>query len=418
MKFLRFLLILAILLVVAVVVVNFIMDQRKEPPITQSTAPSDSVEASQSTEPPEPTVPSEPEAQILPMDQLLPLGSFHEGLLIAQRKSDDAVVCIDGTGLIRFTMEPGYLPHKLVNSRFYNGLTLVCPGGDTSRLHLCKTDGTIVRPEDFGGTEFVFGPLSLPAQQERFFADGYIMVTDGERMGLLDSDLNLVVPLSAEYRQTVLGFASGIEWEAEIYYGGGCFLSKNGYLNIETCEQGAISELESLPGSASDYWSALWGANTIMFLDGLGEGLVVALNLSDYVGPLMAGGASIPTPVFRDGLAPLLSIHADGNNFTLVDESGNLCFEPVEVFGDSCVYDSANGLYCLSGMDKAGDLVIRIFDRNGQKFSHRYPIPAEAEHTTATLEDGVILICNRFSEDRTYDVSWELFDLNFEPLYS
>lgn len=414
MKFLRFLLILAVLLVAAVVVVNFIMDRRAEPSVSQGSAPSDSTAASQTTEP---TAPSEPAAQTMPMNQLRPVGSFHEGLLIAQRKSDDAVVCIDHLGQIRFTMEAGYMPYKLVSSRFYNGLALVCPNGDSSKLHLCKADGTIVRPEEFGGTEFVFAPLSLPAQQERFFADGFIMVSDGERMGLLDSDLNLLVPLSVEYRQTVLRFASGIEWDTELYYGVGYFLSQNGYLNIRTCQQGSISELQDRPGFASDYWSELWGANTIMFLDGLSDGLVVTLNLADYVAPLMEVGASIPTPVFQDGYAPLLAIQDAGNTFTLVDESGRLCFEPVDVFGDSCVYDSASGQYCVAGMDGAGELLIQIFDKGGENYSYRYPVPADAEHTTATLEDGVILICNRFSEDRTYDISWELFNLNFEPLY-
>lgn len=435
MKFLRFLLVIVLLLGLAVVVVNFMMDRRggtivpSQTENGESTVSSDPTEPSENAEPSESTAPtisddttapSDPPAEVLPMDQLRPMGSFHENRLFVERKSDGAVLCIDKQGQILFKLQSGYVPYRLSNSRFYNGLAIVSTNTQESMLHLCTADGRIIRPEDFGGTEFWFGPLSSAAQQERLFADGYIMVVNGNRMGLLDSNLSWVVPMSMEYRQQVLGFAAGMtdaDLEVEIYYGGGMLLSKAGYLDLLTGQKGLITDLPVVPGYKSDYWRALWGANTIMYLNNLSEGFVLALNMEAYLGPLMESGASVPKPLYKDGLAGILAIQDTGNSFVLMDEDGGLCFEPVQVLGDTFVYDSATGLYCVSGNDGAGVLHIQIFDKNGLVNSYTYSIPEGSEHSVASLEDGVLMICNRFGESQSYETLWELYSLNFEPLY-
>lgn len=409
MKFLRFLLVAVLILGLAVIAVNFIMDRRGTPGGTETSLPTESGGA-EATDPSQPT---QPQIPVLPMSDYRCAGSFHEGKLLVERKSDAALVCIDQQGKILFELESKYRPYQLVHSRFYNGLALITTGED---ILLCTADGRVLSPGEFGGKEFLFAPLALPSQQERFFADGYILVSDDDRFGLLNSNLEWAVPMSQSYRQSVMTFAAGIAeagWDTELYYGGGCFLSKAGCFNIITCETGGISQLPERPGHDSDYWTEMWGANTLMFLDDLCRELVLGVDLGSYVKPLMEAGSSIVLPVYEDGYAGVLSVGDGGNLFTVVDEQGQTCFEAVSVFGETVSYDHTGGYYCVAGDDGTGHLKISIFNTEGLLSEYSWPIPSDAVAVEAAVEDGVILIRICFENDEAVC----LYNMDFLPLY-
>lgn len=411
MKFLRFLLIFALVIVAAIAGINYVMSNREGDNLPSGPQMEESSEPTVSeTEPLLPPVP------VVPMEDINPLGSFHEGLLLVQRKSDGIVLCMDKQGKVVFELESGLQPYSFAHSRFYNGLTVLAEQSDPTRLVLCDSTGTLFRPEAFGGSAFQLSPLSLPTQQERMFADGYIMVTDGDRLGLLDRDLQWAVPMSASYRQAVMAFTAGIAdvgWDTEVYYGGGYFLSKAGYFNIITCETGHISELPERPGHSSDYWAEMRGANMLMFLDDLSQEVTLGVDLGGYVKPLMEAGAYIVPPVFEDGYAGVLAIGDGGNLFTVVDEQGQACFEAVSVFGETVSYDHTGGYYCVAGDDGTGHLKISIFNTEGLFSEYSWPILPDAVAVEAAVEDSVILIRIHYENDEAVC----LFNMDFLPLY-
>lgn len=366
----------------------------------------------------EPSTQADPDSAVpvLDMSDLLPVGTFREGRLLAQRRSDGAIVCIDKNGHILFQLPDGYGPYHVGDGGFYNGLALVSRSAD-GQMHLCTKDGKIVTPASMGVDRFLLSESVLESQQERFFADGYIMAEKDGQLGLLDSSLEWVVPMSEAYRRSIDAFVqknTDADWGAEFYYDSGRFLSSLGMIDIVTgLEEGIPLDRGDL-AYPSDFWEEWRDASSIMFQDGLSRDGVMALKLEGW----LEDGVRVPTFSYVDGYAGVVTI-ADGSSvFTVIDEQGHRCFEPVTIYGSGYDHDPTTGLYCIHGTDQSGDLLIQIFDRKGLRYEYRYRIPEAAEHCSATVQDGVIMVCVRYDVDTGDGISWELFDLSFRLLYT
>lgn len=356
---------------------------------------------------------------VLEMSDLRPVGTFREGRLFVMRKSDGATVCIDKEGHIQFQLPEGYSPYFLGGGGFYNGLAVVqktVEDTNEPQVHLCKLDGTLVTPEEFGGVRFLFSQSMIESQQERFFADGYIMVEGSGQLGLLDSDLQWLVPMSAEYHAQISDFVQENTeegWGAEFYYDSGRFLSARGSMDIQTGCGTEFCLLDFETAYPSDFWVEWRDSSTIMFQDGLSEDGKMALKLEGW----LDAGDQIPRFTFEDGCAGVVKIREVGNTFTVIDEDGRQLFLPVRVEGEDCDYDPCSKLYCVDGIDQTGELVIQLFDTNGMKYEYVYDVPEAADHCSATVEDGVIMVCVRYDDELEIGVMWELFDLEYNKLY-
>ncbi|MBQ7344839.1 MAG: hypothetical protein IJW45_02095 [Oscillospiraceae bacterium] len=366
----------------------------------------------------EPSTQADPNSgmPVLEMSELLPVGTFREGKLLAQRRSDGAIVCIDKKGHILFQLPDGYGPCHVGDGGFYNGLALVSRSAD-GQMHLCTEDGKIVTPASLGADRFLLCQSILESQQERFFADGYIMAEKDGQLGLLDSSLQWVVPLSESYWQSIDGFVqrnTDADWGAEFYYDSGRFLSPLGMIDIVTGLEEGIPLDRSDLAYPSSFWEEWRDASSIMFQDGLSRDGTMALKLEGW----LAHGVRVPTFSYVDGYAGVITIAGEASAFTVIDEQGERCFDPVAIYGSGYDLDPVTGLYCIDGADQSGDLLIQIFDRKGLRYEYRYRIPEAAEHCSATVQDGVIMVCVRYDVDSDDSISWELFDLSFRPLYT
>lgn len=383
-------------------------------------APGNDPQPSQ-TEPPISTdgsrVTDPPVAQdMVSMEDIKPLSRVQEGKLFIQHKSDGRVLCIDRDGKILFRLEQGYLPDDLGGGGFCNGLALVSSEDDPARVCLCTQDGTIVTPERFGGEQFLFTHSAIRLQQARFFADGYIMVQGEDGLGLLDASLQWVVPMSMAYLDLNQTFAQEHDpdgWGAELYYDDGRLLAPDGYVDLVNGQL-----VDGLPGDLalehpSDLWLEWRQGTSIKFQDPLGLSRPWALELDDW----MNGTKKIPTLSFQDGYAGVLRSGEDGNTFGVIDEEGRYRSQPVWVVGTTFSYDRQTGMYCVDGIDDQGRSAIQIFTVDGLVYDHRYPLPQGAEHCSAQLQDGVIVLCIRYGADRAEGVEWVLLDLELQPLF-
>lgn len=354
---------------------------------------------------------------VIAMSDLHPVGAFHEGLLFVERKSDGAVYCIDKDGQIRFRLPEGYVPDSTFGGRFYNGLAVVqAEGPEGHYAVLCQTDGTILTPQQFGGAQFLFSQTVLTDQQQRFFADGYIMVAAEGQLGLLSSELEWIVPMSAEYASMIGAFVEANTEEGfgtEFYYDAGRFVTASGYVDVRTGHTGDTEQVKELLTHPSEFWVEWRDSSTIMFQDALSGDGAMALQLSGW----LEDGDQIPSFTFEEGSAGVVTVREEGNTFTVIDESGKRLFDPVKVYGDEYSYDCASGIYCVSGIDAAGDLLIQLFDVHGAVDTYLYDVPDDALHSSATVEDGTILVCVRYSEELQDAFVWELFDLKYDLLY-
>lgn len=369
------------------------------------------------------------DSNVVPMSDLESYTDFREGLIFVTRKSDGRICCINKEGEIQFELSNMqgnyYAPYVWLHSGFYNGLAIVCSYVDDSvsyELHLCKADGTIVKPQDLGCDEFL---LTFSALCEELFHDGYILASSGNKMGLLNSNLEWIKPLSEEYYSLIMNYISeNTEDElVSFYYGQDMFLSPKGYLNIVTGEAGEIGEIEASLEQPSDFWELSTGDGTVYFRNELYEDWIYPLDLSHLYGDYIKGldyleqYEVLPAFGFHDGIADVM-VNLDGQHlFSLVNEQGEQILPPTQVKGDNCCYDDITKTYCVYGQDEKGDLVMELFNEGGKISEYVYDVPDYADHASTSVEDGVIMICVRYEKDGQYEYDWEFYDLDYKLLY-
>lgn len=369
---------------------------------------------------------------VISMSDLMPYTDFREGFIFVTRKSDRRICCINKKGELQFELSNSrgsyYEPENWLNSGFYNGLAIVNLYDEDFMIadeHLCKTDGTIVKPEDVGCDDFLLSPSSISQANVQLFSDGYILASSGKKMGVLNSDFEWIKPLSEEMYSTIQNYISENTEDdtASFYYGQDMFLSPKGYVNIITGETGKIEEVEASLKHPSDFWVFACGDGSVRFKNELYEDWRDALDLSHLYGDYIKGldyeqrGETLPAFGFDDGVADVL-LNVNGQHiFSLVNEKGEQILSPTQVKGDTCCYDNITKVYCVYGQDQNGELVIELFNTQGKINEYTYSVPDHAEYAGVSYEDGVIMICVRYDKNGETEYDWKFFDSNFKLLY-
>jgi hypothetical protein len=364
---------------------------------------------------------------IIEMSNFIPYTQLREGLLFVKNKLDGKIYCINKKGEIQFELI-NCMPSDYLSGHngFFNGFAVVDiydKNGMICDEYLCKTDGTIIKPQDVGCDKLQLRISSVRQTNNKLLLDGYIFALDGSKMGLLNNKLEWIRPLSEEYYSAIQSFVdkNTNSYNArEFYYENELFISENGYINIITGETGPIDEVRDKIEFPSDYWYMYTAKDIVRFSDGLSKEWETTLDLSDIYGQyvkensLWDDGISI---VYEKGMASVLCDSDNGYIFSIIDEKGNQLLKPTAVKGKTLSYDSASGIYCVEGTNSDGVLSIELFNQEGKICEHTYSIPTNAEYAYAKIEDGTIMVRVTYSIDGEKQDVWSLYDLDFQLLY-
>ena len=318
---------------------------------------------------------------------------FSDGLaFVCLDGNKQKAYCIDKQGNIVFELE-----NKIqsamgkIDVKFDNGYALIDGG-------ICNTKGEITYPSEVGATEF-FGVA---------LKDGYVVATrvtadystSKQELGVMNTDFEWVLQPSerlyneisenlwtASAQNTKSFFASGI-----IYFDG-C----KKYLNVKTGEVSDKTDIK-IP---SENWI---GYSDCTFRNGSEE---IMLDLSKLDNIESTGGNG-----YKKGKVPAVFLNQQvGKRFwTLVDEKGELLFEPIEMVNFTELayswieFDGENTVF----YDKTAKK-LTSFDVKGKLLGEKNI----EDLSTGYIEDGIILLISGNTSSRKCNY----YNADFSPLF-
>ena len=299
---------------------------------------------------------------------------FSEGLaFVTMQENEEITYCINQEGYIVFELDVAAGVLGEIRGTFVNGLALIDGG-------LCDKTGKITYPEDVGAT--AFSDLALDGNYiiaERITSD---YNSSKKELGVMNTSFEWVLePTEELYIAT--GGISDIPLNTSCFYNNGWFYfdETKKYLNLST---GEISEAvnQALP-------SKQWRGYDNSFYDYDGN---VMLDLSRYNTLQLASYCNFVNG-FINGKAPVRFINTETNKyyFSLIDEQGELLFEPVETIKfDAFDYDGEHILvidYMLNPKE------IQCFDTQGNLLGQiNLDTISKNKAWECTVSDGIICL--------------------------
>lgn len=269
--------------------------------------------------------------------------------------------CINKNGEILFTVDNTNISSPLP---FHNGLSVVPFIIDEKVVYcICDENGNITKPSDIGATEFLIKSDYEEGNTHNLFEDGYIFAKKIEATfsgssvtaALLDSSLEII----AGYTEEVLDL---YEEYIHSYYYNGYLYNINDYKVFDVKAGKEIEDVSSFissfkPKYASDMWEYNW--ESCVYYDSLASTFTVTLDLSEYSETISQ------MYLFENGKAPLVFESADIAFFTVINEDGSFCFDPVELSGNSgCTVKAYNDKYLV--VSGGNGYMLETFDLNGK----------------------------------------------------
>ncbi len=359
------------------------------------------------------------EEYVSPVDLRL-YSVYNEGLAWAIYNNEQ--VCIDKQGKIVFKLPNGYYFNQMFLYGFNNGIAVIIEldQANQMKLCLCREDGTIIKPEDVGATEFAVAPSRSAEINWDMFHDGYILAYNSVyddngalsamEAGILSPKMEWIVPLSNSFYNTIMPYNK----MSLTYHSGYILALGDKYLDLRTGRESKdFSELYFAPDVeyVSDFWVGCSGNPCDVYDDR--DGAMInresVLDLSGY-------GMINRDFTFVKGIAPVVLGQESECKFTLLREDGSLCFEPVRIKDDYQIsYDSEMELYLVSQISTTGHMVLDIFDVTGKVKSHTLDV-SEYTSSSASLSDGVIWVVS-YSEENEAGRRDNLLTTDFKPLF-
>lgn len=333
---------------------------------------------------------------------------YSEGLAFVKEKyGSDKTNCIDKNGNIIFSIEN---ISGSDNSGFHNGWAML-KEYDTesgkSKYILCDKLGNIKTAEELGGNSFIFN--------QEAFEDGYILVKKTttnyqgsiDELAVFNAELEKNVDFSEEMYERY-----NQDWR--FYYKGFLYDYDLNCLNLQTGAVGFLGD-DLFFNVTLDNKSDLWDSNDDFYYD--------FRDLNKI--PILYKDDNAYSYAFVDGYAGVIFSVKDSqvgerNYFTIMDENGDYCFEPIETFGLINRHYSRtnkNGVFVVYSTNISDNKhAIQVFDKTGRigymEFEMHYSYLLEV-----LLSDGVICvrIAPTFSKD--YKTVVGVYNTKLEPLF-
>lgn len=316
---------------------------------------------------------------------------FAEGLaFVYLNGNSEKAYCIDRQGNIVFELDnKTYSVGGEILTSFENGLAFVDGG-------FCDTNGKITYPEDVGASEFFDVAIK----------GGYIIATvitadyssTKQEMGVMNTDFEWVVqPSESIYRELEENLWTTSALNTQSYFVDGMvyFEGCNKYLNVETGE--VLDHIDSrIP-------SELWTVNSdYTFRDSNGE-IMVDLSSLDNIERIADS--------YKEGKAPVIfrNRQAGKSFWGLVDENGELVFDPVELNITDLLYSKIlfDGEHTVIYDDATEKL--SSFNSNGELAGE---LNVE-DFSWCSVGEGVIMLISGGTNSK----KCEYYKMDFTPLF-
>lgn len=288
---------------------------------------------------------------------------FSEGKAFVRNGEEyNRLHCIDTTGKILFTVthpnEQGYL---YVAEGFYNGIAALDFNTTYGAALLCDANGNIIEPSAVGADIFMISETE-PALRELFKA-GYICAKKTtttfagtkDEYAIFNSDLEITIDFSANLPMI----------DAKIYKNYVIDVYSDTYLNLDNGDVGSVFDLlETITlDHPSDAWENSFSTGSWDGYYDLATGEMV-IDLSEYAETLYDCGN------FEDGKAPIMfavydSIVGQKKFFTVLNESGEFEFDPIEIYAYYNVKYYHDGTYVLYSLYDTDTHKIAVIDVEG-----------------------------------------------------
>lgn len=352
---------------------------------------------------------------------------YHEGLMFITTSEPSSykqkISCIDKKGKTIFTIDA-----VAIISGFHNGLALVAE--DSGRYDyeyvLCDKTGKITTPQQLGGDTFVMNKTEI-------FEDGYILVKKTttsyqgsvDEMAVFNSKLEKIVDFSSELYDW---YKNDYSYNGTSYYNGYLF---DGGITKKVLDLRTGKRTENLLEWAKNLElrnkTDLWIFNDDFIYDYRDQVtantydpvLSPIIDLSSYDNMRIISQTPIKSPGYVDGYAALVFDTRDSNGgwcnyFTIMDENGNFCFEPLETQGVIQELKSDNGVFAL--LTQKG--YVEVYDQSGKIASKLCAEEMEMfEEIRYDISDETIYIIFDSLVDNEKD--WiAIYDMKFNPIFS
>ncbi len=349
---------------------------------------------------------------------------YNEGLMFVQINDPEttAMACIDKSGNIVFEVEVGNIGSSIaVPCGFHNGLAVLDTYIDQQREYkLCDKTGKIITAEDLDADSFIFDDNAIKA-----FKDGYIFTKKTttsfngsvDELAIFNAELEKIVDFSEDLYDKYINYGNSN------YYDGYLFSDfKDNYIDLRTGTiYDDISKLQSklILKNKSDFWIDAYKYNyetanneeeyyifdylEKLFSDERDPIVTPIVDLSEYKETAKIQSVNaLGYTGYADGTAGLLFTVSDsevGNRyyFTILDETGKFCFEPIETQGFVKSVKYENGVYALLEHPNIHDnkvFNIEVYDKSGKTANKEYIVPEDTNvsYVAHELSDSVIYV--------------------------
>lgn len=310
------------------------------------------------------------------IDDVISVGSpFTEGLAYVQYKSyPDVTYCIDKSGNVIFKLDDTF-DLKILESynymKFENGLSL------TFHNYICDSKGNVTHPEDVGVTNF----YNVAFGGKYILADVVVSSFDSssQKMGVMDFSFNWIVEPTEEiydafYERTIVSannYSFYTYYEDFLYHDDLC-------LNLKT---GEITDNVDVPVSSEDFISRQ--------------------ELADKYATMSRISAIV------NGKAAIFFYNQDTEKsyVSVIDNKGNLLYTPTEIGINIGRYEFDGENIVIADAPWGSEIKLEAINSKGNCTAFNTKTLPYTSHTW-TLQDGVILIDNKY-----------YYDINFDPLF-
>lgn len=307
---------------------------------------------------------------------------------------------------------------------------------------LCDKTGKIITAEELGGDKFI--------DEEVIFADGYILVKKTttsyqgsyDEMAVFNSKLEKIVDFSQELYET---YERDFTYSSTNCYNGYLFNSVvDGYIDLNT---GTVSKVSSelmnkiQPKRESDFWCVgeryngsfytendeelfIYDGRKKWFSDEYTPTISTIFDLSEYENAYVVSMNEFFYNGYVDGYAGLRfrvedSEEGERNYFTIMDEKGEFCFEPIETQGIITDVKSENGIFALRVTPNSfskENFYVEVYDKSGKIGAKEYQRSKNGRiQLDYGMSDGVIYIVTPNDDGDGNKV--ELYTTDLQPLF-
>lgn len=367
---------------------------------------------------------------------------YSEGLaFVAKGKHGFNPTCIDKNGNELFSFESG-----TVLSGFNNGWAILSKWDYEEQkdvIFLCDKNGNIKTAEDLGGDALVY--------REGAFEDGYIFVEKTttnyqgsvDELAIFNSKLEKTVDFSKELHYYCF---SDDDYYNRWYYNGYLIINDAGYIDLKNGKFALIEPgfYENLPlKNKTDFWdageryngrfSSANGEEYFIYDELYLKELLISeyhptitplIDLSDNKSIRLSSRNEATGGAFIDGYAGAVFEVADSQvggrtYFTMMDENGDYCFEPIETNGIVEQIKGENGVFILYNVNKARNKAsVEVYDKSGRIASIEFEVNYY-HYFNIYFSDNTI--CLRYApwSSANADKTWiGVYNTKLEPIFA